>query len=202
MLHNFSEDVVYFLIRRRILDVQKRAVYTYGMEVLLLNGGVLLSTFIISLLGKSLVHYFLFVLVFCSLRMFAGGYHADTAGKCFLLSNGIYVITVVLHKLLQIPQTEFIWLGIGILSIVGIFFAGSMERDTSKVSEKKHKNHEKKLRLLLLFDLILLGGLCVRESEYLNSVAISLFLVVLLQGWKIVKAKKSSQKEQSRERLC
>jgi accessory gene regulator B len=160
------------------------------MEVLLLNGGVLLSTLIISLLSNSLVHYCLFVLVFCGLRVFAGGYHAQTAGKCFFLSNGIYIITIILHKLLQIRQAQWIWLGVGIVSIVGIFFAGSMERDAGGVSEKKHSNHIKKLRILLLFDLMLLGGLCVGKSEYLNSVAISLFLVVLLQGWKVVSVKK------------
>jgi accessory gene regulator B len=93
------------------------------MEVLLLNGGVLLSTLIISLLSNSLVHYCLFVLVFCSLRTFAGGYHAQTAGKCFFLSNGIYIITIILHKLLQIRQAQWIWLGVGIVSIVGILQA-------------------------------------------------------------------------------
>lgn len=181
MLKAFSEDIVYRLIRMKILDIQKREVYTYGMEVLLLNGGVMMSTFVISLLTDTLVHYLFFVMVFCPLRMMAGGYHAQTAGKCFLVSNGIYMATVLIRYLLLGKGIDSIWLILGGLAVAGMYLNGPIERETVYVSVEVHNRHKRNLKIILLLDLILLICLYVLHGSYLGSVSMSLVLVKILQ---------------------
>lgn len=114
MLKQISEDIVFCLIRRKILDVQKQELYTYGMGVILLNGGVLLSAFVISFLTDTLLHFIFFIAIFCPLRILAGGYHAKTSGRCFLHSNGIYILSIVVKYVLQNKELEVFWLLSGI----------------------------------------------------------------------------------------
>lgn len=73
----------------------KRAVYYYGFYIIfgtLVKGTILIS---LSLLLGVLIPALLTVLALGSLRMFAGGFHFDTYGKCLLVSL-IFVLSTAL----------------------------------------------------------------------------------------------------------
>ncbi|MDE6759776.1 MAG: accessory gene regulator B family protein [Lachnospiraceae bacterium] len=184
MLEKISDSIAFYLIKNRVLDIEKRELYTYGIEVILLNGSILLSMLIISLLLDELIHYLFFAAVFCSLRITAGGYHARTAGRCFLISNGIFLLSVLGKRFLLLFDVPEIILVLGILSIIGIFLTGPVERQQEMVSIEKQHRHKKKLNIILLCNLILLIVLYVIDSKYYVTVTISLLLVKLLQGRK------------------
>ncbi len=185
MLEKISDSIAFYLIKNRVLDIEKRELYTYGIEVVLLNGGILLSMMLISLLMNELIHYLFFAAVFCSLRVTAGGYHARTAGRCFLISNGIFLLSVLGKRFLLLLDVPEIIPVLGILSIIGIFLTGPVERKQEMVSIEKQRRHKKKLNIILLCNLILLIVLYVIDSKYYITVTISLILVKLLQGRKI-----------------
>lgn len=72
-------------------DHKKRAIYYFAFQVIigaLVKGIVLVS---LGLLLDMLLPLSLLVLVFCSLRLLAGGYHMDTYGKCLLVSMALFV---------------------------------------------------------------------------------------------------------------
>lgn len=186
MLRRISEDIVFYLIRWRILDIRKQELYTYSMEVILLNSSILLSVLGISLLTDTLVHFLFFISVFCPMRMMAGGYHAKTPGKCFLFSNGLYITSIIIRYLLLDKKMAVLWLALGILSIIVIFITGPLERKGINVPEHIHNRHKKKLDELLLLDLILLLVLYILYIRYLDSVVLAILFAGLLQKAKIV----------------
>ena len=64
-----------------------RAVYVYGFEITLSSLAVMFSVFTLSCLCGAVYTSITFSLIFVSIRLFSGGYHAKTYGCCFILSN-------------------------------------------------------------------------------------------------------------------
>lgn len=98
MFRRISEDITFWLIKNKILDIDSREVYVYGMEVVLLNASLIIATFIISMLENGFVHFFGFLIFFIPIRIFSGGYHAKHSETCFLLSTAIYAVTLFIVK--------------------------------------------------------------------------------------------------------
>ena len=76
MFDNLAEDIAFLLIKNKIVSIDEREVYVYGITVFLLNASLLLITLIMSLLFGEFIHFAAFVIFFIPLRLFAGGYHA------------------------------------------------------------------------------------------------------------------------------
>lgn len=76
----------------------KRAVYYYGFYIIigsLVKGTILIS---LSLLLGVIIPALLTVLVLGSLRMFAGGFHFDTYGKCLFVSLVLVLSAALISK--------------------------------------------------------------------------------------------------------
>ena len=62
MLKNISDDIACLLVKKRIVSNEKREMYSYGMEVILLNSLNLLIALFISLFSSTISHFVVFVL--------------------------------------------------------------------------------------------------------------------------------------------
>lgn len=180
-MKTISENIVFFLIENKVLNNSKKEVYQYAMEVILLNGSIMLSTLGISLITGMVVHFLFFVLIFCPLRMVAGGYHAKSEGYCFIISNIIFIVTIILKKLSIEFDCILLMVVLAIYAVWEIYQTGPLERKGIYISEKKYNRHKTILRKILLSDLILIVLLYWLQSEYLASVVVSLWMVRMLQ---------------------
>lgn len=83
-------------------EIMKRAwnirygqeVYTYGIEIILSTLAEIISILISAIVFSSFIEGIIFVIVFSSLRLFAGGYHAETYKKCFGVTLGVFLLTL------------------------------------------------------------------------------------------------------------
>ena len=87
MFRNLAEDISFLLIKNKIVEIEKREIYIYGLEVILLNGGLLITFLIISLLCGEMINFLAYLIFFLPMRLFSGGYHAETSERCFILST-------------------------------------------------------------------------------------------------------------------
>lgn len=101
MLHTCAVNFANLLYRHCSLPAGHRAVYIYGSELLFSTSLSITSILLTSLLMNRLISGILFILIFVSLRVFVGGFHAMTYGRCFLLTNGIFLVTLGFSVLLQ-----------------------------------------------------------------------------------------------------
>lgn len=69
-------------------------VYTYGIEIILSTLAEIISILISAIVFSSFIEGMIFVIVFSSLRLFAGGYHAETYKKCFGVTLGVFLLTL------------------------------------------------------------------------------------------------------------
>jgi accessory gene regulator B len=101
---------------------EKRRVYYYGFQIVIgaiVKGALLIAT---SLLLGSLIPTIFLLMIFGSFRMFAGGYHMDSYGKCILTSLIMFVILGTISQYThQYWSLTFIAILIMISFISGMF---------------------------------------------------------------------------------
>ena len=101
MLHTCAVGLTKVLYRRCHLPARCEAVYIYGAELLFSTALAAFSILLISFLAGKLFFGILFILIFVSLRIFVGGYHASTYRNCFLLTNGVFLAALGASTLLD-----------------------------------------------------------------------------------------------------
>lgn len=109
----------------------RRAVYVYGFEITLSSLTVMFSVFTLSCLCGAVDTSITFSLIFVSIRLFSGGYHAKTYGHCFILSNIVYLACFCVACLIQTLRISFLCPVLTLLSMAVVFMLAPM----------KHKNH-------------------------------------------------------------
>ena len=100
----------------------RRAVYIYGFELSLSSLAVMTSVFILSYLCGAVYTSITFSLIFVSIRLFSGGYHAKTYGHCFILSNAVYLLCLSTAYLIQTLRITFLCPILTLLSMAVVFF--------------------------------------------------------------------------------
>mgnify|MGYP000846263222 FL=1 len=96
---------------------QKRAVYYYGFFIIigaLVKGVIMFST---AAIFGVLIPTIVIMLTFASLRMFAGGYHMNTYGRCLFASMALFIISALISK-----HTYELWSNNIIISLIFIIF--------------------------------------------------------------------------------
>lgn len=105
MLQQCASRVVDRLYQSHTLDPSKRAIYQYGTELTLSTSAAVFSILLLAVLFGNWIWGALFLIVFFSLRLPGGGYHASTYRNCFLLTNSVFLISFGLSKLFLFSPT-------------------------------------------------------------------------------------------------
>lgn len=165
-------------------EEETNQIIAYGIE----RGKVILITTLIALmLGYVLGIFFqgiIFWVCLSALRRYAGGYHADTQNRCYVIS----LIMVVL-SLLSIRQIASIGL-IGLLfqakSLCTILFLAPVEnqnRVLDKSEKKKYGVKTKSIAVFLSFTYVILYIVDKQEIAIPMGVASSVVAILLIAGY-------------------
>lgn len=170
-LEKFSED-------------ETNQIVEYGIK----RGKVIfLTTFIALLLGGLMgVFYQGMIFWFCLsiLRRYAGGYHADTQNRCYVIS-----LIVVIISLLSIKQTNYIGTlsillqFIGLLTILFLAPVENRNRILDKNEKKKYAIRTKTIAVLLCFIYIFLYIKNRQDGAIAIGMAYLVVAVSLITGY-------------------
>ena len=108
MVRKISKKVTNRLLSRNAIKDEDYEIYQYGLEQLLTSILDLLTLLVIGLIMGMIWQGIIFVLSFMLLRKYAGGYHASTPLKCYLLTTLIITVVLSVMKYIQI-NISFIW---------------------------------------------------------------------------------------------
>lgn len=147
MIHNLSNNITTFFIKKMIITNKEKDICCYGMEVILstiIGFGVILV--LSCILGK--LSFGIFYLIYIvPIRMSVGGYHAKSYFKC----NIIFAIFFVLAFLLCENQTVQGFKVLAYINLVSVFFImryAPLENENKKLSDSK-KNIYKHVNILI-----------------------------------------------------
>lgn len=86
------------LIKAEIINITEREVYEYGFRMVFTYSFNLITALAIGITMGQLWECLVLTLVFIPLRSYAGGYHASSEGKCYVLSAGMMVLNLFLLR--------------------------------------------------------------------------------------------------------
>lgn len=102
MISWLSEKIADALISGGSVDAGDRDIYVYGADVLLSTAANILCVLVIGAVAGRVLETLLFLAFFIALRSAAGGFHAATHLKCFLILLAAYGAALAL--ILLLPQ--------------------------------------------------------------------------------------------------
>lgn len=154
MFRNLAEDIAFLLIKHKIVDIEQREVYIYGLEVILLNGGLLIAFLIISLLCGEMINFWAYLIFFLPIRIFSGGYHAETSERCFVLSTITFGVSIAASKLIPLLYISNTGKIIGAVSVIVILVLAPLINENNPLNQTQRRRNRIILCTLLFIDLV------------------------------------------------
>lgn len=96
-MKNVYTHISKILADEKIIENKDIAICKYGLEMFVLSVIEIMFILILSILTKNFFNTLLFLTFFISLRIYAGGYHAETKTRCFLVflaTHALFTITI------------------------------------------------------------------------------------------------------------
>lgn len=153
MLNRISTKLTIKLLRRINQTDYSYDVYVYGIEIILstlVEIAVILS---LATLFSEILEGVLFIGTFFSLRIFSGGYHAETYQKCFLVTTGAFLCVQIITKIACDLHLE---IAIQILLLIAgayiIFYAPVLNKN-QPISKLKEIKNGKMASIITLFQI-------------------------------------------------
>lgn len=122
----------------------------YGVEIIFLKGIFWVTLLVAGLLFCCFWECLIFLLMFSSLRTYAGGYHTESRLKCFIYSLCTVCISLTIVKLFANPIV--LWISyVLVVPIIFIVFRVSPVDTENKRLDDDEKRRFKKISVLILF---------------------------------------------------
>lgn len=179
MLNKISKQFAEVLVQKTQSGNEKEEIYVYGLELILSTCAGFFSILMLSALLKEVLSGIVFICFFAPLRMFVGGYHADTYRKCFLISNISYLIVLGMKEMIwkRISVTSlFVLLVIAVVYILG---KAPIISDNQYISKDKQLRSKKIAKIILCIQVLANSCLVNIYRELMCMAVLSVCLVAL-----------------------
>lgn len=156
MLRECALQVTDLLYRKCRLEENRRNVYIYGCELTISTLLGVLSMTLISILFFRLTDIVAFLLFFMVPRFFSGGFHAKTYGRCFVLSNSLFLCSCFLISLILFTKIWWLPLLLAGISAVVIIKNSPIRNAKHPLSETSYERNKTISRVLTVIQLAVL----------------------------------------------
>lgn len=137
MISEVSKRTAGFLSKNMIIETEYEEVYAYGIEILLSTILNFIVAFIIALISHEFVACLINLTAFVTIRIYAGGYHADTHLGCMTTLVGVLLIFIFVIKLVSLKLMMILSPIMLIISAIIIFKYAPVEHPNKPLSDKK-----------------------------------------------------------------
>ena len=179
-----SKKLSSFFAANGIIKQEDTEVYEYSLEILFSTVLNFIAVAVIAVFAQKSLLTLFYLLGFIPLRLIAGGYHADTHFRCFLVLIGTY--SVFLFMVTFIPSLFVMPAAITavIVSVILILVLAPVEDKNKPVSAEDKKKFKLKSRIavfvysaVILLLLFLLPGSRIAFSLSLGILSVALSLL-------------------------
>lgn len=185
MLQELSLHIADNLIQTYNIDQSEKDIYVFGLETMFMYASSFISTLFIAVLMKQVGECLVFMLLFIPLRSNAGGYHASTPLRCYLLSN--CVVALVLMLMSYLSGGTPVELGVLLFTVASIIILilAPVEHENKPLDPKERKVYGRRARIVLMTE-VCFYLLCCWQSWYiffwLGILAVMVEAISLMAG--------------------
>lgn len=192
MFKRLSEDITFLMIKNRILDINSYDIYLYAVEIILLNGSIVLACLLMSILSGTLHHMLAFILFFVPLRMLAGGYHCKRSEVCFICSIGMYGVSVLLIQNIDNAYANIVMQGLAMMSAIVILIFSPLINPNHPLEDYQIERNKIIIYGIIAGDFVLYTIF----YKYYMAVASSELIFIILVALALILGKVKSRKTQ------
>lgn len=154
MISDLSVRVTGVLLNNRIIEKQDEEIYKYGLELLISTVINLALVLFIGIIYGRFIQTILFLLEYCFVRRYAGGYHASTHGRCIATFSILYFLMLFITRVFHINDINiFIFLA-GIVSNIIVFRLSPVEDENKPMEAYEVKRNSNISKWLVIISFI------------------------------------------------
>ncbi len=153
LLTRLSRKIVNDLTRSDIVKAEDAEIYIYGINQILMYSINISSALIIGLIFGKFFEAAVFIVAYCSLRSFAGGYHAKTPLRCYVFSVIMLIIVLVGIKYLYL--TEWMYYVVLLAAALVVIVLSPVEDKNKPLDEIEHRVYKKRTILIVATELLI-----------------------------------------------
>lgn len=155
MIIKWADKFVKFQLKLGTISQEDIKVYQYGYMLMIEVAINLSISLMLGIILGSLKEVIFFLCVFIPLRSFSGGYHADKAWKCIILSN-VIIASIVFVSKLGIGKLCFNkYVICGILFVLPVIVLSPVENQNKKIDVKEKRIFKICTALIVISELVL-----------------------------------------------
>lgn len=164
MINKATAALTEAMVKRNVITSEKRDTYIHCNYMLLFSALTWGSLLILGCIIASLAQTLVFIAFYLPLRICAGGYHASSPQRCYVLSMAVFCLLFLVANSIMPP--------LPILLIV-LCLAGGIIFFNAPVDHANHRLTEKQI------------ASCKKMSRIIVAVESIIILVLLLLKWDI-----------------
>lgn len=173
------------LVRSNVIKEEDAEIYIYGINQIFVSVLNVSSALIIGLILGMFLESAVFMAAYIPLRSYAGGYHAKTPLKCYILS--IIMLVIVLAGMKYFSMPDLTYYAVYAAAITIVFLLSPVEDKNKSLDETEQKVYKKRTVLIALLEFFIgiifkLSGL---DSLFVAVVYSFTVLCVMLIAGKI-----------------
>ncbi len=156
-MKNISGNIADMLWSQGIIQEDDIDKCKYGIDIFLSSFIEILSILLIAIFMGNFVETALLFIAFIPLRVYAGGYHANTKLKCYFVSLGMYGVFYTILKFVPCNMYLSINLFCTVFSMIVVVLKAPVIHFNKKVSNVEKKHYKKfSIEICLIETLIIL----------------------------------------------
>lgn len=169
MLYRIANKCTSLLVERGIVESGKKNMIFYGFELWWSTFFCVSFILMWSILFHCPKEAIIFLVAFMSIRIPAGGYHAKSYGRCFVLTNSVAVFCIALAGILARVQSDYVkyamW-GAFLLAFLYIWRKAPVVTKTHPLSQNRIERNRKYAHNVLIALLVVIGILEVLSDPF------------------------------------
>lgn len=134
MLSFLSGRMAALLVDKQIINEDEKAIYEYGIDLLISAIVSFVIMIIIGLITGQLIESIIFYVCFVLLRTYTGGYHAKTRLKCKIFFASAQIIALLMAEILARVSVLYSMISVAICVIL-IFQYAPVENVNKKIND-------------------------------------------------------------------
>lgn len=185
MVESIANKITSFLISNKIIEKKESELYSYAFSILM---AFLVNISVILLMSYSLNIFketVLFLLCYCPIRQFTGGYHADNYKRCLMAFMLLYIVNICFVEFIFYYKLDYLILFEMIMSYIGIYFLAPLEHRNNPLSKRELKIF-KKIAIVLSSIVIFFVWIGIKYNNaykfvyYVASSIICIFIMLIM----------------------
>ena len=189
-MEKIAEKIVDSLISHQHIKKNEKDDYVYAMIMLMEKWISISIVLILSILFQKTIPTILFLIFLLAIKRRSGGFHADTFGKCLVLTVGIYMCFVIFLYPIMVEKINLTYILLAV-SILIFLVIGAVNHPNMQWNLEEYEASKNASRLVVILEGIMLWILDVLTAD--SGIIVCMAFAIILSAILLLIAKVKKQ---------